>query len=70
MEISQHSKFTCVFCGKDSVKRSVVGVWKCGSCQKIMAGGAYTLNTAQAAQVMDPVPPCHTYSYRGCSSVI
>lgn len=51
MEVSQHSKYTCVFCGKDTVKRSVVGIWNCGSCKKTVAGGAYTLNTAQAAQV-------------------
>ena len=51
MEISQHSKYTCVFCGKDSVKRACVGIWSCGSCKKTVAGGAYTLNTAQAAQV-------------------
>ena len=35
MEVSQHSKYTCVFCGKDTVKRSVVGIWNCGSCHKI-----------------------------------
>merc|ERR1712054_208059 len=51
MEVSQHSKYTCVFCGKDSVKRSVVGIWKCYSCKKVVAGGAYILATAQAAQV-------------------
>ena len=55
MEVSQHSKYTCVFCGKDTVKRSVVGIWNGGSCGKIMAGGAYTLNTAQAAQVRSTI---------------
>ena len=55
MEVSQHSKYTCVFCGKDSVKRAVVGIWKCGACGKTMAGGAYTLNTAQAAQVRSTI---------------
>ena len=57
IEISQHSKYTCVFCGKDSVKRSATGIWNCGSCKKTMAGGAYTLNTAQAAQVKPPPLP-------------
>jgi large subunit ribosomal protein L37Ae len=57
MEVSQHSKYTCVFCGKDTVKRSVVGIWNCGACHKIVAGGAYTLNTAQAAQVCIDRPP-------------
>merc|ERR1712070_1305682 len=51
IEISQHSKYTCVFCGKDSVKRCATGIWNCGACKKVIAGGAYTLNTAQAAQV-------------------
>ena len=55
MEVSQHSKYTCVFCGKDSVKRSVVGIWSCGSCGKITAGGAYILATAQAAQVRSTI---------------
>ena len=49
MEISQHSKFTCMFCGKDTVKRTNVGIWNCSSCGKVLAGGAYTMNTAQAA---------------------
>jgi large subunit ribosomal protein L37Ae len=53
-DVSQHSKYTCVFCGKDSVKRVAVGIWSCGSCHKTMAGGAYTLGTAQAAQVRAP----------------
>ena len=56
MEISQHSKYTCVFCGKDTVKRTVVGIWSCGACKKTVAGGAYTLNTAQAAQVRAAPP--------------
>merc|ERR1712226_466172 len=30
MEISQHSKYTCTFCGKDKMKRQCVGIWKCG----------------------------------------
>lgn len=55
MEVSQHSKYTCVFCGKDSVKRSVVGIWNCGSCGKSTAGGAYILATAQAAQVRSTI---------------
>jgi len=55
IEISQHSKFLCVFCGKDSVKRQATGIWTCGSCGKCLAGGAYTLNTAQAAQVRSTI---------------
>ena len=50
MEVSQHSTYNCVFCGKDSVKRTCVGIWDCRSCRKVMAGGAYTLSTASAIQ--------------------
>uniref|UniRef100_M4BL92 Ribosomal protein L37a n=1 Tax=Hyaloperonospora arabidopsidis (strain Emoy2) TaxID=559515 RepID=M4BL92_HYAAE len=51
IEISQHAKYNCVFCGKDSIKRTVTGIWKCRSCYKTIAGGAYLLNTASAATV-------------------
>lgn len=43
IEISQHAKYNCAFCGKDSVKRTVTGIWKCKSCYKVVAGGAYLL---------------------------
>ncbi|RLN67982.1 hypothetical protein BBJ28_00020764, partial [Nothophytophthora sp. Chile5] len=51
IEISQHSKYNCAFCGKDSIKRNVTGIWECHSCHKVIAGGAYLLNTASAATV-------------------
>ncbi|KAF9390475.1 60S ribosomal protein L43 [Podila verticillata] len=51
MEITQHSKYTCTFCGKDSVKRQAVGIWSCRGCKKTMAGGAWTLSTTAAATV-------------------
>eukprot|EP00286_Rhodomonas_abbreviata_P001573 CAMPEP_0181288246 /NCGR_PEP_ID=MMETSP1101-20121128/230_1 /TAXON_ID=46948 /ORGANISM="Rhodomonas abbreviata, Strain Caron Lab Isolate" /LENGTH=92 /DNA_ID=CAMNT_0023392355 /DNA_START=30 /DNA_END=308 /DNA_ORIENTATION=- len=51
IEITQHAKYTCSFCGKDSVKRQAVGIWKCNGCRKVMAGGAYTMNTPAAATV-------------------
>merc|ERR1712080_665654 len=47
-EISQHAKYNCAFCGKDSVKRTNVGIWKCKSCSKIVAGGAWQPSTAAA----------------------
>mmetsp|Transcript_21123 Transcript_21123/g.43476 ORF Transcript_21123/g.43476 Transcript_21123/m.43476 type:complete len:96 (+) Transcript_21123:325-612(+) len=50
MEVSQHSTYNCVFCGKDSVKRTCAGIWDCRSCRKVVAGGAYTLSTASAIQ--------------------
>ncbi|MGH0117538.1 UNVERIFIED_CONTAM: hypothetical protein FKN15_038058 [Acipenser sinensis] len=42
IEISQHAKYTCSFCGKTKMKRKAVGIWSCGSCMKIVAGGAWT----------------------------
>ncbi|KAG0191419.1 60S ribosomal protein L43 [Apophysomyces sp. BC1034] len=55
MEITQHAKYTCTFCGKDAVKRTAVGIWKCKGCKKIMAGGAYTVSTTAAATVRSTV---------------
>ena len=55
IEISQHSTYRCVFCGKDSVKRTCVGIWNCRSCRKVMAGGAYTLSTASAITVRSTI---------------
>ncbi|RKF80893.1 60S ribosomal protein L43 [Golovinomyces cichoracearum] len=49
MEITQHAKYVCTFCGKTSVKRHSVGIWDCKSCKKTVAGGAYTVSTPAAA---------------------
>ena len=43
IEISQHSRYTCSFCGKDTVKRKAVGIWDCSACKKVVAGGAWYL---------------------------
>jgi len=51
MEVTQHSKYTCTFCGKNSVKRVATGIWGCGRCKKTMAGGSYVLSTAAAITV-------------------
>jgi len=48
IEVSQHSKYHCTFCGKVNIKRQSTGIWKCKTCKKTIAGGAYTLNTASA----------------------
>ncbi|CAN1152482.1 60S ribosomal protein L37a-2 [Linum perenne] len=45
MEVSQHRKCFCEFCGKDAVKRKAVGILVCKDCGKVEAGGAYTMNT-------------------------
>lgn len=44
IEISQHARYTCTFCGKVTVKRHSTGIWDCKSCKKTVAGGAYTLS--------------------------
>jgi large subunit ribosomal protein L37Ae len=55
IEVSQHSTYRCVFCGKDNVKRTCVGIWECKSCHKVIAGGAYTLSTASAITVRSTI---------------
>eukprot|EP00297_Palpitomonas_bilix_P000632 CAMPEP_0113889626 /NCGR_PEP_ID=MMETSP0780_2-20120614/13622_1 /TAXON_ID=652834 /ORGANISM="Palpitomonas bilix" /LENGTH=92 /DNA_ID=CAMNT_0000878787 /DNA_START=85 /DNA_END=363 /DNA_ORIENTATION=+ /assembly_acc=CAM_ASM_000599 len=55
IEITQHSRYTCVFCGSDSVKRNAVGIWKCAKCAKTVAGGAYVLNTPTAAAIKSTI---------------
>ncbi|KAJ3333756.1 signal transducing kinase of the PAK [Blyttiomyces sp. JEL0837] len=49
--VTQHAKYTCTFCGKDAVKRQSVGIWECKGCKKVMAGGAWTVGTTNAATV-------------------
>ncbi|KAF2017181.1 ribosomal protein L37ae [Aaosphaeria arxii CBS 175.79] len=49
IEISQHARTTCQFCGKTAVKRKAVGIWECKACRKVSAGGAYTVSTPAAA---------------------
>ena len=55
MEITQHAKYTCTFCGKDAVKRNAVGIWKCKACSKVMAGGAWSVSTTAAATVRSTI---------------
>jgi large subunit ribosomal protein L37Ae len=43
MEITQHAKYTCTFCGKTTVRRKSVGIWNCRACNRTIAGGAYTV---------------------------
>jgi large subunit ribosomal protein L37Ae len=40
-EITQKAKYTCPACGVTAVKRQAVGIWKCKSCKKSFAGGAW-----------------------------
>merc|ERR1712012_65283 len=57
MEISQHSKYTCTFCGKDKMIRKAVGVWYCydKNCRVTVAGGAWNYSTTAAASVRSAV---------------
>merc|ERR1712198_710931 len=55
IEVSQHGKCTCVFCGKDTMKRKVVGIWNCKICRKTVAGGAWVYSTTAAATVRSVV---------------
>lgn len=41
IEILQRSKYTCPFCGKNSIRRAAVGIWKCRGCRRSIAGGAW-----------------------------
>ena len=55
LETQQHATYDCSFCGKRTVKRGAVGIWKCRSCKKSVAGGAYTVSTAAAATVRSSI---------------
>ncbi|XP_043856815.1 60S ribosomal protein L37a-like [Dromiciops gliroides] len=55
MEISQHAKYTCSFCGKTKMKRWAGGIWHCGSCMKIVPGGAWTYNNTSAVTVKSTI---------------
>ncbi|OAT06631.1 50S ribosomal protein L37Ae [Blastomyces gilchristii SLH14081] len=51
MEVSQHARYVCTFCGKNSVKRKAVGIWECRSCSKVVAGGAWTVSYVYTSSV-------------------
>ncbi|KAM4857759.1 large ribosomal subunit protein eL43-like [Urocitellus parryii] len=55
IDISQHAKYTCSFCGKTKMKRWAVGFWHCGSCTKTVAVGAWTYNTTSAVTVKSAI---------------
>ena len=48
IEILQRTKYTCPFCGKNSVRRAAVGIWKCKACRRSIAGGAWEFSTTAA----------------------
>ncbi|CAG7728607.1 unnamed protein product [Allacma fusca] len=55
MEITQHAKYTCTFCGKDAMKRTCVGIWSCKRCRRTVAGGAWVYSTTAASSVRSAV---------------
>lgn len=65
MEVTQHAKYNCSFCGKNSVKRQAVGIWTCGRCNKTMAGGAYVLSTSAAVTVRTAIARMKKASSKG-----
>jgi large subunit ribosomal protein L37Ae len=48
IEILQRTKYVCPFCGKQSIKRSAVGIWRCKACRRCIAGGAWEFATSAA----------------------
>ncbi|KAK4188235.1 ribosomal protein L37ae [Podospora australis] len=49
LEIPQHARYLCTFCGKNTTKRVSTGIWHCKACNKTLAGGAYILATPAAS---------------------
>jgi large subunit ribosomal protein L37Ae len=48
IEILQRTKYTCPFCGKNSIRRHAVGIWRCKACRRSCAGGAWEFATSAA----------------------
>ena len=48
IEILQRTKYICPFCGKNSIRRSAVGIWRCRACRRNIAGGAWEFSTIAA----------------------
>lgn len=48
IEIDQHKKYECFFCGKHNIKRKSIGIWRCNSCWREIAGGAWNFTTQAA----------------------
>lgn len=68
MEVTQHAKYNCSFCGKNSIKREATGIWKCSRCKKVMAGGAYVLSTATAVQAKTAITRLRKAKVAGSST--
>ncbi|XP_038667927.1 60S ribosomal protein L37a-like [Scyliorhinus canicula] len=55
IEVSQPAKYSCSFCAKTSLKPRAVGIWRCGSHMKTVAGGAQGDNTTSAFTVKSAI---------------
>ncbi|XP_044513469.1 60S ribosomal protein L37a-like [Gracilinanus agilis] len=52
IEVGQHAKYTCSFCGKTKMKRQAVDIWYYGSCMKLVPGDdAWTSNANSVVTV-------------------
>lgn len=47
--------YACAFCGKNTVKRTCVGIWECKKCGKVLAGGAWSVATPAALTVRSSI---------------
>ncbi len=41
IEAEKSKKYVCPNCNQESVKRVGTGIWRCGKCDLVFAGGAY-----------------------------
>ncbi|WBW73037.1 60S ribosomal protein L37a [Schizosaccharomyces osmophilus] len=57
IEVQQHARYQCPFCGRNTVKRSAAGIWNCHgkACGKAMAGGAWTVTTPAATSARSTI---------------
>ncbi|EPY49205.1 60S ribosomal protein L37a [Schizosaccharomyces cryophilus OY26] len=57
IEVQQHARYQCPFCGRNTVRRSAAGIWNCNAkgCGKAMAGGAWTVTTPAATSARSTI---------------
>ncbi|WBW70975.1 60S ribosomal protein L37a [Schizosaccharomyces osmophilus] len=57
IEVQQHARYQCAFCGRNTVRRSAAGIWNCKgkACGKAMAGGAWTVTTPAATSARSTI---------------
>ncbi|XP_053510208.1 60S ribosomal protein L37a-like [Ictalurus furcatus] len=55
IEISQHGKYACSFCGKTRMMKKVLGLRHFESCMKTFDGGVWTYNITLAVIVKSAI---------------